>query len=577
MEANPIIVYGAPRSGTTYLIRTLNQHPEVFISMETRVFVWVHQSLNVLTRQDGVLLNERAAFVEHLRRLYPKLIRDFYLQLAPAARYWGDKYPAYASPQHKECLETIADLFPGARFIHIIRNGLDVVTSIARKGWVKFEAAHGVWTSYVDGGCEFGRKLPAGRYFELRYEDLIRDDLAMARKVFDFLGIEMHPDVVRFCREEQAERTPLSGPTRDMTQGAAMSDWARAWTPEQRRLSLTLLGRHLVRYRYETESSLEILSHEIEHDQGNPQRRAGSSTARSSSREQRIRPSHWLDNLKEYYGVEIPSPNIYLSDVTEGLADYEYGDGISVNLPSGREVNCRYRAPRMDFSQPYVCCLGSAHTFGRWSMKPYPRLLDDELDIQVANLGYGGVGPEFYLGISEYMEIINRSKLAIIQVMSARSSSCSLWKVMWGRRGRRVSDGRYMFLEEMVAGIRGNSALEERYLRETCATYVSEMIQLLEGISVPTILFWFSDHSAPEKIWSFRPELLGSYPQLVDMEMIQAIREHAEAYTECILPNTGNDAVGLKAEYGGRYYPSQEMQVAAAKALIREIHDSRLL
>lgn len=254
---SPIIIYGAPRSGTTYLNRILNQHPEIFISHETRVFVWMHQSLNVLTQRDPVLLSHRERFVEHLRAVYPNLIRDFYRKLRPRVHYWGDKYPGYASLKNEGCLETIVALFPGTRFIHLIRDGRDVVISLMRKGWADFEVAHRIWTTHVENGCAFGRSQPPNRYFELRYEDLIQDDVGLARKLFDFLEIEIHPNVVEFCQAQQETRTPFSKPTRDLGSNPAISDRERVLTPDQQLRSLELLGRDLVQYDYETQTSLE--------------------------------------------------------------------------------------------------------------------------------------------------------------------------------------------------------------------------------------------------------------------------------------------------------------------------------
>jgi hypothetical protein len=269
-QPSPIIIYGAPRSGTTYLNRILSEHPDIFISREIRLFLWVNESLNVLTQSDEFLYHHRDAFVAHLRSVYPDLIRSFYRTLEPNVRYWGDKYPHYASPEHPGCLETIRELFPQTRFIHIIRDGRDVVTSLIRKRkpsgepWADFEQAHLDWMSHVDRGAEFGRALPPGNYFELQYEDLIADDPGMARRVFDFLEIAMHPNVEAFCRSQQEERTPLSGPTRDLSTGAENSDWERALTPREQQVSLDLIGDHLVKYGYETGESLQELRRTVE-------------------------------------------------------------------------------------------------------------------------------------------------------------------------------------------------------------------------------------------------------------------------------------------------------------------------
>ncbi len=74
-EADPIIVFGAPRSGTTYLTMLLNSHPEVFISQEIRLFVWLHQAVQVLPQDFRYVHNSREAFVAHLRLSFPDLVR----------------------------------------------------------------------------------------------------------------------------------------------------------------------------------------------------------------------------------------------------------------------------------------------------------------------------------------------------------------------------------------------------------------------------------------------------------------------------------------------------------------------
>jgi hypothetical protein len=263
LEPDPIVVYGAPRSGTTYLEQILNAHPAVFISHETRVFAWLHHALG-LTHDDRLVANQREGFVEYLRAVFPQLIRDFYRGLAQDARYWGDKNPHYADPFNDGCLETVADLFPSSRFIHIVRDGRDVVSSLMRKRnadkpWVTFEQAHFTWSRHVERGSTFGRTLPPDRYFELRYEDLVADDLALAGKLFGFLGVELDPAVEAFCHSEQQSRTPFKDPTRDFGRGITTSDWSTLFSLEEQARSLELIGPPLVRYGYETEDSLARL------------------------------------------------------------------------------------------------------------------------------------------------------------------------------------------------------------------------------------------------------------------------------------------------------------------------------
>jgi hypothetical protein len=256
-ESSPIIVFGAPRSGTTYVTEILNHHPDIAVTNEIRLMVWVHQALNILTQQDEMIYNDRPEFTLHLQQTFPKLIREFYREIRPNRNYWGDKNPHYAAPEHKGCLETIVSLFPGAHFIHIIRDGRDVVSSILRMGWADFNDAHTYWKNQLDTGCAFGGTQPSDRYFELRYENLIADDTAASEKLFAFLGIEMHSAVTDFCKAQHATRTPVGVATRDLSAGPAESTWAKMLTPEEQSHSLEFIGEYLVRHGYESAASLE--------------------------------------------------------------------------------------------------------------------------------------------------------------------------------------------------------------------------------------------------------------------------------------------------------------------------------
>jgi hypothetical protein len=134
-------------------------------------------SLKVLAEDRRFVRKHQELFIDHVRASYPDLIRSFYRDLRPTVRYWGDKNPDYASLEHEGCLETIAELFPGTRFIHIIRDGRDVVTSLLRKGWASFDHAHHIWMTHVEVGAQVGARSP-DRYLEVRYEELVRDDFA---------------------------------------------------------------------------------------------------------------------------------------------------------------------------------------------------------------------------------------------------------------------------------------------------------------------------------------------------------------------------------------------------------------
>jgi SAM-dependent methyltransferase len=265
-EPAPLIVFGAPRSGTTYLQRVLDLHPAIFLTHETRVFAWLHAAVSVLPASDQFVVTERERFVTHLRSTLPDVVRDFYAQLNPSTRYWGDKNPHYADPNNRGCLALTAALFPGTRFVNVVRDGRDVVASLLRRNhdngdpWVDFEAAHRTWITHLEIGRSFGARQPPGSYLEIRYEDFVRDDVVGAKELCAFLDLELPAAVEEFCTAQRCERTPLSSPTRAAIGDLSSSDWSSVLSSEEQVRSLELLGPHLVQLGYETEDSLRQLA-----------------------------------------------------------------------------------------------------------------------------------------------------------------------------------------------------------------------------------------------------------------------------------------------------------------------------
>ncbi len=259
----PIVIFGAPRSGTTYLNTLVNTHPEVYVTHETRVLHWLHLALRRLPSSDRAVKTHRALFVGHLEEELPEVVRAFYRRMRPHARYWGDKNPFYGSNDAAGALDTVAEVYPGARFVHILRDGRDVAASLVRKispdgeVWTTLEAAGRVWVQHVDNGVAFGARRSAEDYLEIRFEDLIADDLGHARRLFSFLGIELAPETVEFCEKQRQERTVVSGAT--SVGGIGSEQWRLALSVEEQVTLLRDIGPHLVRYGYETEESLRRL------------------------------------------------------------------------------------------------------------------------------------------------------------------------------------------------------------------------------------------------------------------------------------------------------------------------------
>jgi hypothetical protein len=108
---DPIIILGAPRSGTTILSQILGQHPDVALLIEPR-FTWRYgndRKSDMLQPDDA-----RPEVIRHIRRRFAKFVKD-----------QGKTRLVEKTPSNSLRPEFVNRVFPDAKFIHIIRNGYD--------------------------------------------------------------------------------------------------------------------------------------------------------------------------------------------------------------------------------------------------------------------------------------------------------------------------------------------------------------------------------------------------------------------------------------------------------------------
>lgn len=230
--AGTLFMMGNKRSGTSLLVRLLNVHPRVFITHESDVIWTLYQCRSGLPdRFDnysgdgplGMIATLRAA-TEVYRRIpapgagTPDLVQAFFdiqehlrlhgsdvQQTYPGKKdlsWVGDKKPVqHADP---ELHEFILELWPDARFIHVVRHPCAVYQSIqaAKKNWTTVPE---YWKG--DDADIFGRWLRHERWvldamaslgdagFSLRYEDIVARPVEELQRCFDWLGLDMGPDV----------------------------------------------------------------------------------------------------------------------------------------------------------------------------------------------------------------------------------------------------------------------------------------------------------------------------------------------------------------------------------------------
>ncbi len=270
---------------------------------------------------------------------------------------------------------------------------------------------------------------------------------------------------------------------------------------------------------------------------------------------------------------EVVDYETYLLD--PALKDRQTGEGLRIRGPR----------PEKLADGRYFVCIGAAQTFGRFCRKPYPTLLQERLQLEVLNLGRGGAGPSFFSeDNATLLDYTNRGKFAVIQVMSGRSESNSEFLSSGLGFYTRVSDGSWIDCDDAFRELLQGKDRDrlKRIVAETRRNWVESYRKLLEGITVPRILLWFSTRR-PRYTEDYRSleSLFGEFPQLVNGEMVAQIRGFCDHYVECVTARgyphrltsrfTGQP-VTVVDDWGGKwtenwYYPSPEMHLDAADKL----------
>ncbi|MGD8557257.1 MAG: sulfotransferase [Chromatiales bacterium] len=219
-KVSPIFIIGSGRSGNTILRRVLTNSSELYIPPETyvlgqairqfhssRCLDWNEMCLLTLgtfsNSQDFdtfptpylLELYESLVKLPEAERSLSKIVDGFYglmLQKAkPAAKRWGDK-----TPLNSYSLYGINKLFPDARYVHIIRNGYDVINSYLNMGrYSEPESAARRWVKAVNDCHHFKTKHPA-RVIEIKYEDFCYDPELTTRNLCSFLNLEYITEMV---------------------------------------------------------------------------------------------------------------------------------------------------------------------------------------------------------------------------------------------------------------------------------------------------------------------------------------------------------------------------------------------
>lgn len=265
-----VFIVGKGRSGTTLVRAMLTSHPRMAIPPETHFIVPLAEDRLVIDGEMDVdaLLN-RLASSPGFRRMdldanevgqllmrsevrdYPQAIRTIfalYARKASKDRY-GDK-----SPGQVLHIERLAAMFPESVFMHVVRDGRNVLLSNLETSFGPTDVVQGavVWKRLVRDGRRAGQTIGESRYCEVRYEDLVSNPEGEIRRLSAFCHLEYDPSMLRYFEKagdlgvNESNHRNLSRPPT-----AGLRDWRRQMPARQVAIFEYLAGDTLADLGYQ--------------------------------------------------------------------------------------------------------------------------------------------------------------------------------------------------------------------------------------------------------------------------------------------------------------------------------------
>ena len=298
-------IVGQAKSGTSWLMNLLNAHPEIFCRGEGKIFgkssprslhgalsrseqlqTWLGRNPWTWQDDDPDLEEILGVVADYL--MTKKLAKT-------RKRIVGDKTPLLST----EVVGEVSKIMPGAKVIHIIRDGRDVAVSTVHHRWnhatdqggpiplspeqtEKREAyradpsAFGAgkqsifsegqasemarnWNGFVKRAVEDGQNLLGEDYHQIRYEDLLTSPVEEARRILRFLDADASEETARHCVEtvafeKKASRKPGEEDSTSFYRKGISGDWKNYFTDADRAAFEQGAGEMLSELGYERDA-----------------------------------------------------------------------------------------------------------------------------------------------------------------------------------------------------------------------------------------------------------------------------------------------------------------------------------
>ncbi len=251
---DPCFLIGFLRSGTTLLHQILDSHTEVTVVDEKPAAIAAMEILasdrrgypdGIASIDDSTARRARKAYFETLDSYLPvdcgpNIVDKFPFNLTRAPLLWR--------------------LFPNAKFIFAVRHPMDVCLSCfmqafqpsaATSPFLSMPDTVRAYTSLMDMWLSFASKVDM-ELTNIRYEDMVENQEAVSRQLFDFIGVSWDDKVMKFYEHAQ-QSVSVTNPSYHQVVQPIYADAMQRWRRYDAQLTefYPQIAAYLPAFRYD--------------------------------------------------------------------------------------------------------------------------------------------------------------------------------------------------------------------------------------------------------------------------------------------------------------------------------------
>jgi hypothetical protein len=203
----------------------------------------------------------------------------------------------------------------------------------------------------------------------------------------------------------------------------------------------------------------------------------------------------------------------------------------------------KFRGPRRRLEGEYAVFLGGSETYGKFIAHPFPDLVEVQTGLKCVNFGWPNAGVDAFLNDPSLLQAARGARVKVVQLPCAQNMTNRYYSVHPHRNDRFVQASDLLrelydevdfidfhFTRHMLGHLAETSPERFTLIRqELQAVWIARMKTLLERITSPVILLWFSARRPEEENDSLN---VSNDPVLVTRDMIEALRPMASDIAE---------------------------------------------